>query len=224
MNLSVLFLGNSHTYLHYMPRMIVGLVKATDRGIGLQAEQSTGEGASLEWHWNSDVSCRKISSRKWDYVVLQDRSGGPLEEPDSFQKYAGLLDTEIKKAGAKTIFYLTWANLSRPETQTLLTESYRSVAAQLGAVVAPVGAAWAKAQRLSADLVLHHKDGRHASPQGAYLTACVFYCVLTGISAEGLPATIFIEGKRRPDQDEVQALILQKVAWETVLNWESLRR
>ena len=80
--------------------------------------------------------------------------------------------------------------------------------------------AWANAQRFSSELALHHKDGRHASPIGAYFTACVFYAILTHKSPEGLLASFIIEGKIRPDQDEVQALLLQKVAWETVLKSE----
>jgi hypothetical protein len=44
--------------------------------------------------------------------------------------------------------------------------------------------------------------------------------VLLKASPEGLPAGFFIEGKRRPDQDEAQGLMLQKAAWETVLNSE----
>jgi hypothetical protein len=43
---------------------------------------------------------------------------------------------------------------------------------------------------------------------------------LTGTSPEGLPESFFIEGKSRPDQGQNQALLLQKLAWETVLNSE----
>ena len=212
MKLSVLFIGNSHTYLHYMPQMLVQLVKAADCGFDLAVDQSIGEGASLEWHWNNEPTRQKMRSRQWNYIVLQDRSGGPLENLNSFQKHARLLNAEIQQAGAATIMYMTWANLSRPETQTLLTEAYRRMAVELGAELAPVGLAWRNVIESSPRIELHHKDGRHASPAGAYLTACVFFTVLTGTSPEGLPASFFIEGKQRPDQNRVQALLLQEVA------------
>jgi hypothetical protein len=95
-----------------------------------------------------------------------------------------------------------------------LTEAYRRVAHELDAILAPVGIAWENAKNLNPGLVLHHKDGRHANPIGAYLTACVFYSTLTGTSPGGLPESFFIEGKSRPDQGQDQALLLQKVAWE----------
>ena len=218
MKLNVLFIGNSHTYLHYMPQMLVGLVKAEDRGFDLAVDQSVGEGVSLEWHWNNEPSRQMMRSRKWDFIVLQDRSGGPLEDPDSFQRHARLLDAEIKKLGADTIFYLTWAKRDYPASQARLTEAYRRMAHELNAILAPVGIAWENAKNLNPGLVLHHKDGRHANPAGAYLTACLFYSVLSGASPEGLPESFFIEGKNRPDQVRDQGLLLQKVAWETVRN------
>ena len=216
MILNILFIGNSHTYLHYMPRMLVQLIAAGDCGFEIEADQSVGEGVSLEWHWNHAPTRQKMCSRKWSYIVLQDRSGGPLENPESFQRHARLLDAEVKKLGAVTVLYMTWANRTRPDTQMLLTDAYTRVADKLEATLAPVGAAWERARRNHSNLELHHRDGRHASPVGAYLTACVFYSLLTGNSPEGLPAKLFIEGKFRPDQDREQAMLLQKTAWETV--------
>lgn len=220
MKKNTLFIGNSHTYLHYMPQMLLELVKAEDRGFTLSVDQITGEGASLQWHWQNVSTLQKIRSKRWDFVVLQERSGGPLEELRSFQRHARKLDEVIRKQGAKTIFYLTWANKSRSQTQETIAYAYKQIAKKLGAGLAPVGLAWIKAQTLDSELNLHHKDGRHANPIGSYLTACVFYAVLFNASPEGLPAALFIKGRMRPTQDEAQALFLQKVAWETVLNWE----
>ena len=203
-----------------MPQMLVQLVRAAIGGIDLAVDQSIGEGVSLEWHWNNEFSRQKMRSCSWDYIVLQDRSGGPLEDLDSFQKHARLLDAEIKKLGAATILYMTWANQSRPDSGIVLADAYRRMANELDAYLAPVGLAWANAQKISSEKALHHQDGRHASPVGAYLTACVFYSVVSNKSPVGLPASFFIEGKMRPDQDEAQSLLLQKVAWETVRNSE----
>jgi hypothetical protein len=220
MKLSVLFIGNSHTYLHYMPQILVQLVKAEDHGFELEVDQSIGEGVSLEWHWNNEPSRQKMRSRNWDYIVLQDRSGGPLEEPDSFARHAGLLDAEIRKQGSGTIFYMTWASRKRPETQSDLAAAYGKLTQELGAILAPVGLAWEAVHRIDPDFDLHHQDGRHANPIGSYLTSCVFYSVLFNTSSEGLPGSFYIKGKKRVDIDKDKALFLQKTAWETVLNAE----
>ena len=64
---------------------------------------------------------------------MQDRSAGPLEEPESFEHHARLLDAAIRRQKARTIFYLTWANRHRPETQAVLTKAYERMAEELGA-------------------------------------------------------------------------------------------
>ncbi len=220
MVINVLFIGNSHTYLHYMPQMLVKLADAADRGFTLHADQITGEGASLQWHWNNSPTREKIRRRQWDFVVLQDRSGGPLEELESFRTHARLLDEEIRPQGAQTVFYMTWANKSRPGTQKILADAYGQIAAELGAGLAPVGLAWEKAQALDDELNLYHIDDRHANPTGAYLTACVFYTVFFNSSPEGLPATIQIESKMRLNLAEDRAGFLQRIAFETVTNTE----
>jgi len=196
--------------------MLSALVDAEGRGFELIVDQCTGEGAGLEWHWKNPPSRDAITAKRWDYVVLQDRSGGPLEAPDSFARHAGLLDAEIRRQDAGTIFYMTWANRNRPETQAVLADVYALTAHKLGALLAPVGLAWEAVHRIDPDFDLHHRDGRHANPIGSYLTACVFYAALFNTSPAGLPGTFCFKGKKRVGLDKDQALLLQKTAWETV--------
>lgn len=198
--------------------MIVALADAKDRGFELMVDQCTGEGVSLEWHWKNQSSRDAIKAKQWDFVVLQDRSGGPLEEPESFERAAALLDAEIRNQVAKTIFYMTWADRLRPETQATLTEAYARMAQNLGATLAPVGLAWEAIHRSDPDFDLHHRDGRHANPTGSYLTACVFYSVLFNASPVGLPGTFYYKSKKRVDLKKDQALWFQEVAWETVIS------
>ena len=220
MTVNVLFIGNSHTYLHFMPQMLRELAQAGGSDLQLNIDQITGEGAGLEWHWDNLPSREKIRDKRWDYIVLQDRSAGPLEELESFRNHARLLDQEIKQQGARTVFYMTWANKSCPRTQKILADAYVRIGSELGAIVAPVGLAWEAAQTMDSELNLHHIDERHANPSGAYLTACVFYVVFFKASPQGLPATLQIEGKIRLDLAEDRAGFLQKIAYETVLNYD----
>jgi len=180
----------------------------------------TGEGVGLEWHWNNGPSREMIQNGSWNYIVLQDRSGGPLENLESFRTHAGLLDEEIKRQGAKTVFYMTWANKSRPKTQKIIADAYSQIATELDAVLAPVGLAWENARALDKSFNLYHSDHRHANPSGAYLAACVFYAVFFNACPQGLPATLLIEGKIRLDLTIDRAGFLQKIAYETVMNLE----
>jgi len=121
--MNVLFIGNSHTYINSMPRILLALVEAENRGFELSVDQSTGRGVSLEWHLNHPATREMIKSRRWDYVVLQDRSGGPLEELELFQWHAGLLDMEIRKQGAEG---KTLVDLDEEQTLFLQKKAFES--------------------------------------------------------------------------------------------------
>jgi len=205
-----------------MPQMLSALADEGKHGTELTIDQCTGEGAGLAWHWENAATRNSLREKPWDYVVLQDRSGGPLEEPDSFKKHAGLLDAEIQKQGAKTILFLTWANRSQPDTQAVLTHIYKVAAQKLNVDLAPVGLAWEAIQQLDPGIELYHQDGRHANPIGSYLSACVFYSVMFKTSPQGLPGSFNYKGKVWVDLEKDRASLLQKVAWKTVSTLHTL--
>ena len=209
----LLFIGNSHTYLHYMPQMLVKLVEADGGPQTLVVAQATGDGVSLDWHWHNQETRALLVGRAWDYVVLQDRSGGPIEAQDTMLEYGRRFAGEIRKLGARTVFYMTWANRRRPETQKLLQEAYRRLADETEALLAPVGTAWAMALKANAGLRLHHADNRHANPTGAYLSACVFYTLICRTSPEGLPGTLHFKDRQLIDLPRESALFLQRIAF-----------
>ena len=202
--------------------MLSALVDSVDRGFKLAVDQCTGEGAGLAWHWKNSPTRDAIREKPWDYVVLQDRSGGPLEELDSFTRHAGLLDAEIRKQNAKTMLFLTWAKRSRPDTQAVLADAYKMTANKLHAVLAPVGPAWKAIHRIDPDFELYHQDGRHANPVGSYLTACVFYSVLFNTSPQGLPGSVYFKDQMWVNLGKERVLLLQKTAWETVSTLHTL--
>lgn len=214
--LSVLFVGNSHTYYHEMPQMLVRLTEVGERSFPVTVEQSTASGVSLQWHWNHRKTRNLIAQGDWDAVVLQERSGGPLEDEESMHEYARRLHEEVVKQGAETVFYMTWARTYQPGTQSQITEAYTEIADELDATLAPVGEAWERALDEASDLRLHAPDGRHADPAGSYLAACVFYKVLLGDDPTGLPGTLTVDGTTVVDLPSDRSEFLQRVARETV--------
>ena len=214
--LRVLFIGNSYTYSHDMPRMVQQLAAAAGERRPLQFEMETPGGESLEGHWKKGAALQKIRRGGWDLVVLQEQSLRPIEGPDLMHEYARLFDAEIRKAGARTVFYLTWARKHMPDRQGDYNAAYLAIGRELAALVAPAGMAWARAAAENPACLLYEDDKSHPRPVGAYLTACVFYATFYGRSPAGLPVTI------KPDQvaaaglKEADLARLQAVAWETV--------
>lgn len=212
---SVLFIGNSHTYYHEMPQMVVQLAEAAGHEPGLRVETSTASGVSLQWHWNNQRTRDLIAQGGWDAVVLQERSGGPMEDKASMHTYARRLHGAIEKQGAETVFYMTWARTYQPGTQSEITAAYEEIADALDATLAPVGQAWKRVLDDNAELQLHAPDGRHAAPSGSYVAACVFYTLFFDADPTGLPGTISVDGRTVIDLPDDRAQLLQQVAVET---------
>ena len=144
-------------------------------------------------------------------------------------KYARLFDAEIKKAGARTIFHLTWARQNQPENQVKLNDAYFTIAKELKAMVAPVGMAWEQAFKNDPKRVFHLEDKSHPNATGSYMAACVFYSLIYGKSPEKL--TNRISGHSTSDSgdisseksdlvnlDKSEAALIQRIAWQTVKN------
>jgi hypothetical protein len=214
----VLFIGNSYTSAHDLPGMVAGMAKAAGLPVQLKVEAELTSSATLEDHWGAPSVRDRIRERHWDYVVLQEQSLRPLKKPDRMEKYAGLLAAEIRKRGAELVFFLTWAREERPHAQEELNRAYYRIADKLEATVVPVGPAWARVRKERSMLKLFAYDGSHPTPAGTYLSACVFYALLTGCSPVGLPAKVAYGDATLVELEPAVATYLQKAAWKTAIS------
>lgn len=206
----VLFVGNSYTSVNDLPKMLTALAASAKPPVRIQAGRFT-KGAYTFGRHAKDDACRKmISDGKWDVVVLQEQSQMPLVRPKFMHADARKLHAEVQKAGAKTVFFMTWARANQGEMIEKIAKAYNQIAAELGAVAVPVGRAWQKALAENPKLKLHAADKSHPNAHGTYLAACVFYATFTGRDPRSLagdaPRNITAADQR----------FLQRIAWETV--------
>jgi hypothetical protein len=206
--LRVLFIGNSYTHVNGLPKMIAALARAGKQP-PLVHDQETPGGYTLEQHWKNGRAVKKLAAEKWDYVVLQEQSLRPLHDRARMFEYAHKLDAEVRKHGARTLLYQTWARQNAPQKQPELSRAYLDLGKELKARVVPVGMAWERALKEDPKLALHGADQSHPTKAGTYLAACVFYATLYGKSPEGLPGAI---GRL----SDAEARRLQAIAWRTV--------
>ncbi len=230
--LRVLFIGNSYTYFNNLPDMFAQLTASATPPGRIETQMIVRGGATLKMHWQDGAALKALQQGKWDYVVLQEQSLLPINDPATMHQYARLFDAEIRKAGAKTIFYLTWARQDHPEMQVKLNDAYLSIARDLGAIVAPVGIAWQTAFKENPQTVFHIEDKSHPNPAGSYMAACVLYATIYGKSPENLSGRIVgkatdLAGKETGEQKELvsldnpQAAFIQRLAWQTVKEMSS---
>ena len=213
--LRILFIGNSLTFYYEMPKVLAIMANAPGRQPALFTQMYAPGGFTLENNYTQGEALKLIREGKWDYVVLQDGSAQTITDRENFFEYSRKFDSEIKKAGAKTIFYMTWAyQKSDPNMFSQVAKGYKKMAADVNAPVAPVGLAWQRALKEQPRIILYDNDGVHPTSAGAYLPACVFYITLTGKSPQGLSNGGLKELKRQ------DCLALQKIAWETIIESE----
>lgn len=218
----ILFVGNSYTYFWNLPHTVDLLAESED--IDITTKQSTAGGANWAHHWKGERNLKTkeiIAEGDFDIVVIQNHSMSTIDRPDSLMYYGELLNEHIRKSGAQTYLYMTWAREWNPYMMEPIKEKYTQLAEKINARIVPVGLAWQRARELRPDFPLYFPDGSHQSALGTYLSACVFYGILTGKSPVGLTSRLISEDKYGEKiyiqlQTAEDALFCQKVAEEII--------
>lgn len=205
--IKVLFIGNSFTARNDLPGLIADLAAA--RGKEMTHRLISAGGVSLRMHWNKGEALEAIQSGGYDYVVLQEQSTLPIKNAKRFHENVRLFDSEINASGAKMVLYMTWARRHESHNQQILTDAYRDIGAEIGAIVVPVGEAWRTVLAETGAPILYDDDGSHPSAAGSYLAACVFYSVLFADNPSGIESSV--RGVTAAERE-----LLQGPAWLTV--------
>jgi hypothetical protein len=117
-----------------------------------------------------------------------------------------LFDDAIRRAGSRTVLYMTWARQHAPESQKAIADAYNAIGKELGAIVVPAGLAWQHFLSKYDKPVLHDRDQSHPTLAGSYLSACVFLAVLLKVNPVGID-------DEADGLDAREMKVLQTTAW-----------
>ena len=192
----ILMLGNSFTFTNNMPQMLAELT-------GAEVVHHTRGGARLSEQLNPNTKLgartqAALSQERWDYVVLQEMSHGPITAPKSFFSSVERLCGQIRENGAVPILYATWAyqkdgaelkekGWDYDQMARGLWEAYHKAARDNDALIADVGQRF---YELSPAQNLYAADGAHPNEAGSR------------IAAQTIAAVIQDDQKRRSQPDE----------------------
>lgn len=217
-SVSILFVGNSLTQVNDLPAVFKRFAAESPSHFEVETVAVTPGGAFLYDHWKRGEALAALREERPNFLVLQGQSTEPLVAPKSFSQSAGLFKAEADRVNAKTIMFATWARPAgdpyykdatsggSPEAmQAGLDSGYATVAKDIGAILAPVGVAFERAQQNSPKIRL--LDGtQHPSPAGTYLAAAVLFRVIFNADAAesnyygGLPKETAVQLQRVADE------------------------
>lgn len=174
----ILLLGNSFTYYHDMPKILAALT-------GWEVVAHTRGGACLYEHLDPALelgakTLPALQNERWDYVVLQEHSKGPIVDQPRYLRSVEALCRLAREAGAQPVIYASWAyregsaklasmDMSYAEMDAALSAACHEAAAANNALIAEVGRAFTSTRHL---LELYEPaDDYHPTREGSLLIA-----------------------------------------------------
>ncbi len=172
----ILMLGNSFTYCNDLDKMLAALT-------GAEVVRNVRGGARLAEQLNPatelGAKAAELFEEKWDYVVLQEMSRGPVTEKESFMQSVKALAALARRSGARPLLYSTWAyregseklqstGLTYTQMSDALYESYNEAALENGCLVANVGRAF---DAMRDQMELYVEDAYHPTQIATLLAA-----------------------------------------------------
>jgi hypothetical protein len=216
--IKVMFMGNSLTFYNDMPKMVQAFARETKQPKQIVVFQATSPAYTFSHHWDWHRTRDWIKDEQLDFIIMQEKSTGPVDDYEKFEKFGTMLVEEIRKyqKTAQVWLFLNWSRKGHQQQDKLNTATY-GLADKLKIGVVPIGKAFMASEDKPTKIPLYEKDGLHPTPHASYLEACVIYAKLYGKSPVGLPAKVVDnDGKVLVDINADEARILQQISWDAV--------
>jgi hypothetical protein len=206
-DISLLFMGNSHTAANGLPGLVADMVRAGRPGQTVAFTVAPGY-LFLDERLQDAPTMALLRSQAWSFVILQAQKYSTTGQFTYSTSEAQQLIRISREQLAVPVMFPEWPRRNVDETLQIY-DLHASIAQVEAACVAPIGQAWDLALARDATLQLHAPDGNHAAPAGTFLAALVLYTTITGLSPLNLPPL-----PQYPVDDSLQAT-LRGVAAET---------
>lgn len=181
---NILLVGNSHVVWNNLPSTISLLLQL---GTGKTASATLAPGwGYLDERQIDGVTLKTLQSDNWSHVIWQAQkysTTGQYYYPTTAAEYwVG----QTKLQHATPVLFPEHPRQGNSEEGRRVYLLHKGISSRAASCVAPMGPAWDEAiAQLSA--VSFHEDGNHASLAGTFLTALVFYQIISGEVADELP-------------------------------------
>ncbi|GAA0859198.1 hypothetical protein [Aliiglaciecola litoralis] len=181
---AILFIGNSHVL-----GLSVILRELLQKGV---PQKNLGQivvntGDYLADRLDDGRSLETLQNNDWSHAIFQAQK---YSQSGSFEYPTTGAQTWIQYAKAQNttpILFPEHPQRNNKIEGTMVHNLHVSIAKKQASCVAPVGLVWDRVIALRPNLALYQEDGNHASNLGRFLTALVFYEIISGQPADLLP-------------------------------------
>jgi hypothetical protein len=184
-DITLLFMGNSHTSVNDLTRMVADMVRAGRPGKRVASVEAPGW-LFLDERLTDAPSMDLLRGQNWSFVILQAQKYSSSGQVAYSTEEAKELVRRSRTQHAVPIMFPEWPRRGIDETQRIF-DLHVSIAQAEPACVAPIPQAFDLALARDPTLTLHASDGNHSAPAGAFLAALVLYATITGQSPLDLP-------------------------------------
>ena len=123
--MNILFIGNSHTYYHDMPRK-VALLGLRD-GVDCHTVMIAHGGWRLSQHVKEADVKFNVKYGMYDFIIIQDHSY-PIEFIEEFKEGVSTLATMARNVGSIPLLYETWTRVDDEKNQIKIHKLHEEVA------------------------------------------------------------------------------------------------
>lgn len=169
LSMKVLFIGNSHTYVHHMPARFARF--CADHGVAVETTMLCKGGMGLDWHAREPQTAYNLAFGGYDAVVFQ-HLAHPFPGKESIIAGAKAVAPFVPSY-TKKYLYMPWTEKVNPQGQAAMIEACTEAAQAIGATVCPVGELWWPLKEAHPCEEFYYADGEHSSVLGASLAAVV---------------------------------------------------
>lgn len=164
-NTSILFVGNSLTFTNNLPKLVKKVAKS--KGKKITTEMVAFPNFAIIDHWKGGKVQQLISSKKYDYVIIQQ---GPSSQLNGRQMLIedGKKYSDLCKANDVTLcYYMVWPSLQFYQTFDGVIQNYTDAASINEAKLLPVGKLFKAHFDRTKDYSYYGRDGFHPSKKGS---------------------------------------------------------
>ena len=168
---NILFIGNSLTYTNNLPQLVKKYAKL--KGIEINTKMIAFPNYAIQDHWNDGQVQKLISSKKYDFVILQQ---GPSSQSDGRKmliEYGKKYSSLCKLNDAKLCYFMVWPSLNYYHTFDDVIKNHKDAAEINSSILLPVGKIWKDYIDSSIDNEYYSSDGFHPSMKGSQIAAKV---------------------------------------------------